>query len=57
MYKRIQENEIRWPVLERHGIEVGEEARDLITKLLEKDKNQRLGQKTDLKEVLDHSFF
>ena len=39
------------------GFEVSPVARDLINKLLEKDKIKRLGAKGDVDEILSHSFF
>ena len=33
------------------------EARDLITRLLEKDKKLRIGSKSDAAEILSHPFF
>ena len=42
--------------MERHGISVSDEAKDLILKLLVKDKNNRLGVNGG-DEVLAHPFF
>jgi len=36
---------------------VSEEAKDLISKLLEKDRKIRLGAKKDVEEILAHPFF
>eukprot|EP00347_Sterkiella_histriomuscorum_P024519 403330825 len=57
MYYLIQHAPIRWPEKERHGISVSEEAKDLISRLLEKDRKKRLGQKNDVDDVLGHPFF
>ena len=57
MYYFIQHAPIRWPDKEKHGLSVSDEARDLISRLLEKDRKQRLGQKNDVEEVLGHPFF
>jgi len=43
MYYLIQHAPIRWPDKEKHGIAVSEEAKDLITRLLVKDRKHRLG--------------
>jgi serum/glucocorticoid-regulated kinase 2 len=43
MYYFIQTAGIRWPDREKHGISVSEEAKSLISGLLEKDRKQRLG--------------
>jgi serum/glucocorticoid-regulated kinase 2 len=57
MYKRIQESNLKWPDPKRHGITISDEAKDLITKLLDKDRKSRLGQQGDVEEVLNHEFF
>lgn len=57
MYKKIKQGSLKWPDPVRHGISVSAEAKDLITKLLEKDRYKRLGQKGDVEEVLSHDFF
>ena len=48
---------MRWPDPVKHKISVSDEAKDLITMLLLKDRKQRLGQKNDANEVLGHKFF
>ena len=57
MYYLIQNAPIRWPELDKHGFEISHHARDLITKLLHKDKKKRLGSKSDAAEILCHPFF
>mmetsp|Transcript_25807 Transcript_25807/g.39668 ORF Transcript_25807/g.39668 Transcript_25807/m.39668 type:complete len:163 (-) Transcript_25807:28-516(-) len=57
MYILIQQAPLRWPDPVKHGITISEEAKDLISKLLEKDRKQRLGAKADVDEVLSHPFF
>ena len=57
MYQLIQQAPLRWPDPVKHGIHVSEEAKDLITSLLMKDRKKRLGQKGDCDEVLAHPFF
>lgn len=42
--------------MEKHGFVLTPDAEDLLSKLLEKDKNKRLG-KNGEKEVLDHKWF
>jgi hypothetical protein len=39
------------------GFKLSNEAKDLIIKLLEKDKTKRLGSKGDIDEILTHPFF
>ena len=43
MYYFIQHAPIRWPDKEKHGLSVSEEAKSLISGLLEKDRKHRLG--------------
>ena len=57
MYQLIQQAPLRWPDPVKHKINVSEEAKDLITMLLLKDRKKRLGQKADAEEVLSHKFF
>jgi serum/glucocorticoid-regulated kinase 2 len=57
MYQRIQQGSLKWPDPVRHGISISEEAKDLIIRLLEKKRKQRLGQEGDVEEVLSHPFF
>ena len=57
MYYLIEKGDIRWPEKARHGVEVCPEARDLITKLLHKDKKKRLGCSNDVDEILKHPWF
>ena len=57
MYLLIQQAPLRWPDAQRHGISVSAEAKDLIERLLVKDRRTRLGQQTDAEEILSHPFF
>lgn len=57
MYQLITSAPIRWPQMSKHGIEVSKEARDLITRMLNRNRHERLGQKDDVKEILDHPWF
>jgi len=57
MYNLIKKAEPKWPDPEKHGISVSQEAKDLILKLLIKDRKGRLGQQGDVDEVLAHPFF
>lgn len=57
MYYLIQHAPIRWPEKAKHDIEVSPNARDLISKMLNKDRRQRLGQNNDMDEILLHPFF
>lgn len=57
MYYLIENGSIRWPDAAKHGITVSEEVKDLITKLLDKNKMTRLGQKNGVDEVIQHPWF
>lgn len=57
MYVLIQQAPLRWPDPVKHGITVSEAAKDLISRLLEKDRKKRLGQKGGVDEILAHEFF
>jgi hypothetical protein len=57
MYLLIQQAPLKWPDPVRHKIFVSDEAKDLITSLLQKDRKKRLGQKGDMEEILSHKFF
>jgi serum/glucocorticoid-regulated kinase 2 len=57
MYFLIKESPVNFPDPVRHGIEVSGDAKDLIRKLLEKNKRKRLGANGDVSEILAHPFF
>ncbi len=57
MYFLIKESPVTFPDKAKHGIEVSPLARDLIKKLLDKNKKKRLGAQNDISEVLAHPFF
>ena len=57
MYFLIKESPVTFPDKAKHGIEVSPLARDLIKKLLDKNKKKRLGANGDVAEILAHPFF
>lgn len=57
MYSLIQQAPLRWPDPKKHGITITDEAKDLITQLLDKDRKKRLGSVNDVDDVLAHPFF
>ena len=57
MYFLIKEAPIKYPDPEKHGIQMTEEAKDLINKLLDKDPEKRLGTQGGASEVMGHAFF
>ena len=57
MYALIKDSQVTFPDPVKHGITVSANARDLIKKLLDKNKKKRLGCKGDIAEILAHPFF
>ena len=57
MYHLIENGALRWPTIAQHGFEISRESQDLISKLLAKDKNQRLGKVNDIADVMAHPWF
>ena len=57
MYELIQHAPLKWPDQARHGFSVSPEAKDLLSKLLEKDRRKRIGKEGDVQEILSHPFF
>jgi serine/threonine protein kinase len=43
--------------MDKHGVEVSRDARDLISKMLCKNRNERLGKKDDVNEIINHPWF
>ena len=43
MFLKIEQAKLKWPDPQQHGIGVSDVARDLISRLLIKDKTKRLG--------------
>ena len=57
MFNKIVSKNPKYPDKKIHGFCISETAKDLITKLLKKDPDKRLGQKHDYNEILSHEFF
>jgi len=57
MFLNIEQAKVKWPDQAKHGISITSTAKDLILKLLKKEKNQRLGHAGGSTEVLQHPFF
>ena len=57
MFFLIANGPVRWPNPERHKIYVSEEAKDLVNRLLQKDKRHRIGAEGDFNEILNHPWF
>ena len=57
MFQNIQKADIIWPNKKDNGFQFSKDVTDLIIKLLQRDKIQRLGAKNDAEEILEHKFF
>lgn len=57
MYFLIKESPVNFPDPIKHGIEISVDAKDLIKRLLDKNKKKRLGCQGDIQEILQHPFF
>ena len=57
MYFLIKESPVNFPDPAKHGIEMSPNAKDLIKKLLDKNRKKRLGANGDVMEILAHPFF
>lgn len=57
MYNLIKSGTINFPDKIKHKIDVSPVARDIICKLLHKDKLKRLGANGGVQEILEHEFF
>lgn len=57
MMSKIQFSKIIFPDRKKYKIDYTEEVKDLICKLLEKNKDKRLGTETDSEEILAHKWF
>jgi protein-serine/threonine kinase len=54
---KIRNSKVVFPDKRKYKIDYSDEFVDLVLKLLNKDKSERLGSKGDSKEILDHPFF
>ena len=57
MSKMIRKKKLKFPDLDGMGISVSNEAKDLITKLLSKESENRIGTNGDVEEILSHPWF
>ena len=57
MYKMIRTRAVRFPQQERDKFSISPEAQDLISKLLTKNRQKRMGAKGGVQEILKHPFF
>ena len=52
----ILKKDVTFPVKKKHGYELSKEAKDFISKLLNKDPKKRLGSKKGVDEILSHKW-
>ena len=57
MYELIKKKAVYFPDPQRHNIQMSDNCKDFITKLLEKTPSNRLGTQGGLQEVLAHPWF
>jgi serum/glucocorticoid-regulated kinase 2 len=57
MYDLIEKFPVKFPDPVKHGIPMSDEARDLISTLLEKDPKKRLGYDGGIEEIIAHPWF
>ena len=54
---KIRQSKVVFPDKKKYKIEYSDEFVDIVLKLLNKDKDQRLGSKGDFEEIIAHPFF
>ena len=54
---KIRQSKVVFPDKKKYKIEYSDEFVDVVLKLLDKDKDKRLGSKGDFEEILKHPFF
>ena len=57
LLRKICSSKVIFPEKEKYGLEYSDDFVDIVNKLLEKDKNTRLGSAKDVHEVLSHPWF
>mmetsp|Transcript_36029 Transcript_36029/g.41609 ORF Transcript_36029/g.41609 Transcript_36029/m.41609 type:complete len:84 (-) Transcript_36029:183-434(-) len=57
MYDLIEKFPVKFPDPVKHGIEMSDEVKDIITQLLEKNPKKRLGYEGGIEEILKHKWF
>ena len=57
LLKKIKTSKVLFPDKTKFKIEYSDQIMDLIIKLLDKDRNQRMGTKAGAKEILEHDLF
>jgi serum/glucocorticoid-regulated kinase 2 len=57
MYDLIEKFPVKFPDPVKHGIQMSEDAKDLIERLLEKDPRKRIGYEGGIEEIIAHNWF
>jgi len=57
LYQFIKSKEVIFPDPKKYGIVISTEAKDIITRLLQKKPMDRLGAEKDVDEIMSHPFF
>ena len=57
MFQQITTKNVIFPDPIKHKIPLSDEAKDIITKLLNKNQKERLGAKNDALDLIGHPFF
>jgi len=57
LMQKIQKQKVVFPDRKKYKIDFSDEMMDLIVRLLDKDKNTRMGSKDDFFEILSHPVF
>jgi serum/glucocorticoid-regulated kinase 2 len=57
MYDLIEKFPVKFPDPVKHGIPMSEDAKDIISKLLEKNPKKRLGHDGGIEEIIAHPWF
>jgi serum/glucocorticoid-regulated kinase 2 len=57
LFTKIKNSKVIFPDRNKYKIEYSDDLMDLVIQLLNKDKDERLGSKRDVEEVLSHPFF
>lgn len=57
MYDLIEKFPVKFPDPVKHGIDMTDDAKDMIEKLLNKDPKKRMGATNGIEEILAHDWF
>lgn len=57
LINNIKKEEVIFPDKKKYKIDYSDDFVDVVLKLLNKDKKERLGSKNDIEEILEHPYF